>query len=623
MSPPTRSIGYHSDPVFGRRDVHLPPRGVAILSGFKGEGKSEVIRKGVHDDILAGRGVYVSDPTPEGDLTRQILLRTPPESLRRVVAAGPLPIRGRFVATNPLRRVLPPGDPFASSEAEAIVDNVFSAFEDRGDVRGVEWHRDGSNFLRALLRQEGEKTLRDFFRTVAHREGRSAFASGVEPGELRDLLVRAAAKDDHAYEPLARRLGTDFLANGVVRPLLTAQPSADFHRVVRERLVFLRWLPDWLGSEAVRIISTSDLRQLRYALSLRARGQESPEEFSIYLDEARIHRGSRLLPDLLAESRHLKASVTLALQSLHQLDEETRGAALAHHDYMVCFNPRNSKEAEELTKYLPGYGRDDLLSLGRFQAVWRLGGASPFTVRTYPPPPPLRAEIVSAVEESVLRYGAPVAPEALPGPSARPPPPSDIPAALATALETVRKRGAAPAEELVGEELKRSQLGRLLALGLGRSRVAPFGKVGGSSYWFYDPGRAVRVQRKGEDGEIRKEITGDHLCACFELARALRKTGATARVPTDPEEADVVAQVEGRTFLFEIENWPNRVEMKLQRFGQVREKRDPPFDALFIVVPSPAKPKLLERLPMPPWAELVDRADALERFQARAGKKPV
>ena len=219
------------------------------------------------------------------------------------------------------------------------------------------------NKVRALL-------LRPFTRARPHRPPRPTVHPGVVP---------------------ARRASAVPVANGALH---TAGNTVDMTGVLDGGILLARLPKGSLGDEGTRLVGSIVVAQVWAAATARtAIPQHQRRDAALVIDEC--HNFLNLpygIPEILAEARGLRLSLTLAHQNLAQLPRELREGISSNARNKIFFTV-GPDDARDLARHtLPHLGEHDLAHLDAFHAAARLvnhGADTPaFTLHTRPLPPP-------------------------------------------------------------------------------------------------------------------------------------------------------------------------------------------------------------------------------------------
>ena len=393
----------------GERWVALGPEAArlhTIVAGRSGSGKSELLARGIVDEIAAGHAGAVIDP--KADLIQTVLDRVPAAHAGRVVVLDP----GDDARPTPGVDVLRGGDP--DLRTDVLIGALRSIFPDwgiRSETYGRLAIRSLADMPSATLADAGRLfTSEPFLREVI---GRLRDPYLVEAWK-QYLALPAGSRAEHVQAPMARVAA--LLARPRVRAVLASpEPKLDVARLLAER----KWLlvslaPGRLGEAGANIVGAA-LTHLVWS-AIEARVALAPERrhfISVYLDElATLTGGVPFSFELLAErARGLGAGLTVAVQTLGRVPEPTRSALLGNAGNFITF-AAPFEEAPRIARQLPGLSDTDVMALGRYHVAARItSGTTVATVtgRTLALPPPSgQAGVIR--DRSAAEYGTPPAP---------------------------------------------------------------------------------------------------------------------------------------------------------------------------------------------------------------------
>jgi hypothetical protein len=233
--------------------------------------------------------------------------------------------------------------------------------------------------------------------------------------------LSAAQQAEHVHAPMARVMSL------LMRPALRAvlaqpKPQLDIRRLLAQRkFVLVAASPGTLGEPAARLLSAL----VMYATwtAIEARAALLPERRTpafIYVDELATLASLPISVDLLAErARGLGAGLTVALQSLGRIPEQTRSALLGNVATIVSFRA-GASEAARIAAELPGLSAIDVQSLGPFEVAARIGlgsGSAVASVTGHTEPlGSLTGQSARIRARSMERYGGEPTPYAHPTP---------------------------------------------------------------------------------------------------------------------------------------------------------------------------------------------------------------
>jgi hypothetical protein len=326
----------------------------AYVIGASGCGKSKMLEDWVLQSVLAGNGVALVDP--KGDLFWDTLAslamideRFWPALAERLVLVD-LADPGSRVGFNPLQ-------PQHGTTAARQVQNVYTLLRKQWSFDGARMARMDwllKRSLQTLVAADG--TLADLPRLLSDRNFRAALLDRARDPELNHFWEEELPASDSArfqwISPVLTR-AQSLLDDAVVRRMLGSKHgNLDLRRAMDEGLVILFNLSKGrLGEESARTLGgliTSSLE-----LAAESRQQIWPAErrrrFEIFVDEFHGFMAASSLRELLAEGRGYGVALTVAHQSLGQLDPPLQAALLANTKVRACFRV-NARDAEVIGK---------------------------------------------------------------------------------------------------------------------------------------------------------------------------------------------------------------------------------------------------------------------------------
>ena len=392
----------------GERPVALDEtaaRHHVVVCGPSGSGKSELMARGILDEIARGSAGLVIDP--QGHLVSRVLDGVTARHTPRIAVldAGDLsrPVPGLSILTG--------GDPDA--RADVMTDALRRIFQGAWGVRSETYRRLG---IRTLAEVPGA-SLADIGR-LFNDEGyrRRAVARLRDPfliSAWQDYeSLSAGAKAEHVQAPMARVM--TLLSRPRVRAILAnPDPKLDVARLFAEGKWLLVSLAPGVLSEAGATLVGAAVMHVVWS-SIEARASMSAERrhpVFIFADEfATLTNGLPFGFEVLAErARGLGAGLTVALQTLERVPEPTRSALVGNAATFITFRA-GASEAAIVARQLPGLTDADVMALRRFEVAARVGtgiGSSVAVVtgRTEPLPSPT-GQAKRIRDLSAVRYGA-------------------------------------------------------------------------------------------------------------------------------------------------------------------------------------------------------------------------
>ena len=373
------------------------------LLGATRMGKSTLLLNMMLQDLQAGRGLCLIDP--HGDLARDVLERVPPERQEDVlyldfsdrehpVAMGLLEANDEWE-----KRLL-------TSDLLSILHRLFaSSWGDRLEhiLRHV---------LLTLLSQppENKHTLRDIRPLLSHKGYREEVLKHVtDPDLLAFWQGEFPGYSSSTFAPLYNKLGL-LLSSPLVRNIVAQKESRlDLSEVMQGKKVLLVNLGAGLiGDDNAHFLGALLVSKLQIAAmsSLRYNSQDRTP-FTLYVDEFQ-HFVVSSFEKILSEAGKAGLSLVMANQFLEQLNSHLQSAILGNVGAMVSFRV-SADSGRLLEKELAGrFTQADLVSLGRGEAIARVGGARECAhIHTLPPPlEPATSTASRSVRDIVARTQA-------------------------------------------------------------------------------------------------------------------------------------------------------------------------------------------------------------------------
>jgi hypothetical protein len=346
-----------------------------LLLGSPGTGKTTTLEHLALRDIENGDGVAILDPW--GDLSERILDLVPEDRMDDVIYFE-LGNPDFCPLWNPLKNVQGINDIWLKADAIVEVINADDRFNCKQDH---------------LLRQcilgilhLDNPTLSDIPRCLnasddAGRQFREHILKAIRSEKLREFWQHGIMKyNSHDFARISRQFTRLLLCDTTALMLSQPEQRFDFEKILDENKIFVANLSP--VSMNTRVVLGSLITNAIYATA-RTRGNEPPEQcksFHLYADDLR-HLGSGI-HDLLAEGRRYRVSLTLAHQSLAQMEPRLASDALVAAGLIIVLQVQQA-DAIRLGELLETQPRD-LTSLKRGEAITRAGTE----VRHITVPPP-------------------------------------------------------------------------------------------------------------------------------------------------------------------------------------------------------------------------------------------
>jgi len=351
--------------------------------GATGTGKSTLLLDMIRQDMDAGEGVIVIDP--HGDLA-DAARRLVPQKRKSQLLWGDF----ADVASIPAINILEGQGGLPELERNYVCNQLVQLFS-RILYRGVPeafgpmfetYFRNG-----LMLLMDGgasEATLMDFERVFHDAGYRKALMERCSDHKIcefwRDIANRATWEEirlENIAPYIVSKL-TQLTGNPLIRRVIGVRESTLDLRAAMDSgaIVLLKLAKGLIGEYDATIVAT--LMVVRIAQAGMARAALRPEErrpVRIYIDEFQTCAGDAL-GDMLAESRKYGISLTLANQSLSQVDGKGRRndageAALANAANLMAFRLGASDAIRLAPWFAPEFEWQQLCRLPDFQAAVR------------------------------------------------------------------------------------------------------------------------------------------------------------------------------------------------------------------------------------------------------------
>lgn len=346
-------------------------------------GKSTLMHRMIHQDILAGKSVGVIDP--HGSLVEEILRSSIPYSREKDVILLDINDTDYPIGFNLLN--VPPNmtkEEVAFQTASAIR-NMFDDSWSEGRMETV------LKYALGTLMTDPNATIMDVprflhdsdFRTKFYNEKTDPMAlqywrNQYEPARLKGQNEIAA--------PIVHRL-SKFYSSPTLRNIFCQQLTLDISKMLNERSIFLADLGGMSAIEA-ETFGAMLITKIQIAAMGRSRLKRSNlEPFFLYIDEVQ-HFVTTSLDKLFSEAGKHGLSLVVANQYLRQLRGETLEAVLGNAGTNIFFR-LGDRDAPAIAPFVkPHFASSDLQSMGRFKAVVKMkinaDYVPAFNIQTFP-----------------------------------------------------------------------------------------------------------------------------------------------------------------------------------------------------------------------------------------------
>ncbi len=317
--------------------VYMLPKdraGHMIIVGKTGMGKSTLLHNLIHQDIAAGRGIALIDPSPKDkNIVPRILQRSIPEERKQDVIVldlsdrdTPPPLNILSVPAN-----VPKRDAVASIRAifERVYGNNFSEAR-MGRTLGMALH---------TVLADQNPTVRDIAKVSWDIDYREELLDRVTSEGALDFWDRfiqmTPAEQESYFEPILGRIEALY-DNELLYPSVCHPDALDLGAYIQQGKIVLIALcpPENVGLAPSEQALLGSILVSQFQLAVMA--QRPSERFFLYVDEAQ-HFVTTALPELFNEARGQNLSLTLSNQFLKQLVGNTLHAIMGNVGAIVSF----------------------------------------------------------------------------------------------------------------------------------------------------------------------------------------------------------------------------------------------------------------------------------------------
>ena len=390
-------------PLLGRKkdsrknkEVRLHPEDMfhhVYVLGQTGTGKTTMLGSMIEERLKAGAGVGLIDP--HGDLYDQVRRAVPAGRQGDVVLFDPTD-PGNDAALNLLEY-----DPERPRQRSRLINELFQIFDQEYDLKRTGGPMFEKYMRGALLlvmddpREPG--TLLDVVRLFQDEEYRETLLQACDNERVVQFWRQAESTPDTGDLPSPNNMAiyvtsklSRFVDDDYLRSLVNQRHSTlDFRQVIDSgKILLVKMQKGRLGQIGIRMFGTIIVTRLMMAALTR---EEIPEEerrdFYLFVDEFQNFT-TPTIANLLSEARKYRLSLTLANQTLYQLENEIADAVLGNAGSLVALRP-GVKDFGRIEPYVsPPFSREEITNLPNYTAVGRLlvGGepTRPFLFETTP-----------------------------------------------------------------------------------------------------------------------------------------------------------------------------------------------------------------------------------------------
>lgn len=375
------------------------------IIGKTGVGKTTLIANMAIDDIRKGRGVGIIDP--HGDLSETILDFIPKRRMNDVVYLEPFDTERPFSLNVLEIKNKQQKDLVASG----IVSIFYKLYKDSWGPRLEYILR---NVILTLLEAPGA-TLVDILSLLSNSEYRKKIVRELHDPVLKDFWEKEYARmpdrlKAEAISPIQNKVG-QFVTSKMIRNIIgRTKSSIDLEQIMNEgKILILNLSQGKLGEDNTALLGAMLITQIQLAAMNRSFMKEADrKDFFLYVDEFQNFATQSFIK-ILSEARKYRLSLTLANQYIEQLDEDVTRAIFGNVGTLMSFVV-GARDAYVLTReYAEIYSENDLVSLGKFEAVLKLSidgmTSAPFPVTTLPLPSMKNDNRDKIIKLSKEKYG--------------------------------------------------------------------------------------------------------------------------------------------------------------------------------------------------------------------------
>lgn len=375
------------------------------IIGKTGAGKSTLIANMAIDDIRKGRGVGIIDP--HGDLSEIILDYIPNRRVNDVVYLEPFDTARPFHLNVLENKGVQHKDLIASG----IVSIFYKLYAESWGPRLEYILR---NVILTLL-EIPNATLVDVLPLLSDKKYRDKHLPKVTDQVIKDFWVREFDKMPdklraEAISPIQNKVG-QFVSSQMIRNVIGHHTSTvDLEQIMNEgKIVILNLSQGKLGEDNASLLGAMLITRIQLAAMSRAYvAEEQRKDFFLYVDEFQNFATASFVK-ILSEARKYRLSLTMANQYTEQLDETIQRAIFGNVGTLMSF-VLGARDAYLLSKEFGEiYSENDLVNLGKFEAVMKLSidgmTSTPFPAKTLPLPAVKNENREKIVKLSKEKYG--------------------------------------------------------------------------------------------------------------------------------------------------------------------------------------------------------------------------
>lgn len=366
----------------GKEAIRLNQNALArhlYIMGQTGTGKTTLLKTMIWDCLSKNEGVAVIDP--HGDLFNDLIVTIPDSQKDKLVVidtANP----SQSARHNPIS--FDPGNPASKSLVINELLRIFSNMYNMKEVGGPTFELFFKNGLLLIMDEVNQKwlsqpILTDFVELFYNEYFREKVIAKCENRKVVNFFRNAhQMSGDYSFNNFAPYITSKlvrFTEDYYLTPIIADRKSKsiDYRNLIDEGKILLVKLDKGLiGVDNVVLLGQMVLSSIILAAMSRSQlEKEKRKPFYLFIDEFQNFIRSDV-GSALSEVRKFGLSLTLANQTLGQLNESTVEALLGNVGSMVFFRP-GIRDYEIIKNYVePEFKREDVLKLPNFNCIARL-----------------------------------------------------------------------------------------------------------------------------------------------------------------------------------------------------------------------------------------------------------
>lgn len=363
-----------------RKRVRLHPEDMfhhVYILGQTGTGKTTMLGSMMMERLEAGAGAGLIDP--HGDLYDQILRAVPKRRRDDVILFDPAD------DDSDTKLNLLEYDPDRPRQRSTLINELLQIFDQEYDLErtgGPIFERYMRNALLLVMDDPEEPgTLLDVVRLFQEKGFREALLAECNNERVLRFWDEAESTPTTGELPSPENMSiyvtsklSRFLDDDYLRALVDQRRSTlDVCTIIDEgKILLVKMQKGKLGKLGVRMFGTIIVARLMMAALAR---EEIPEDerrdFFLFVDEFQSFT-TPTIANLLSEARKFRLSLTLANQTLYQLDDDIVNAVLGNVGSLITLRP-GVKDYERIEPFVsPPFRREDVVNLPNYTAIARL-----------------------------------------------------------------------------------------------------------------------------------------------------------------------------------------------------------------------------------------------------------